>query len=221
MKAFAAIDTAVAVNGLAIVGGFNPSGPGDQIPEGVRTVLLLGPGGPELWQVFSNSSEFQDGAPHGLDRWSERVVNALAEELGALAAFPFGGPPWIPFHKWAAAGEHAVSSPVGMQASPSRGLWASYRGALMFRERLDLPNWPVKSPCAPCSQPCLTACPVDAFASGSYDVPRCVAHVTSEAGAPCRDGCLVRKTCPAGQKITLPGEQRTFHMAAFLRANAI
>jgi hypothetical protein len=105
-----------------------------------------------------------------------------------------------------------------MQVSPARGLWMSYRGALGFAGQLTLPPRPSATPCEGCPAPCLTACPVDAFAGGAYDVPRCVAHVASAAGAACRTGCLVRDACPAGAGVCLPLEQRGFHMAAFLAA---
>ena len=213
------IERAISAFGLSIVGGFHPRAE-DGVADGIETLLLLGPGGPKMWASFRESPEHLDGEPHGMDRWSQRVVSALAEDLGAEAAFPFGGPPYAPFQKWAMSGEHAVSSPVGMQASPTRGLWASYRGALLFRDRMGLPGWPSESPCAPCSEPCRSACPVDAFATGAYDTKRCVTHVQSESGKACRDGCLVRKSCPAGQRMNLPTAQRAFHMQAFVTANS-
>ena len=151
-----------------------------------------------------------------MDRWSARVIGALADRLDATAFFPFGGPPWAPFQRWAAAAEGAVVSPVAMQASPTRGLWASYRGALGFTRAFEVPR-PGASPCLDCPAPCLTACPVDAFAGGSYDTKACVAHVDGP-GVDCRDGCLVRRSCPAGAALDLPVAQRRFHMAAFLAA---
>ena len=204
--------------GLEVVGAFHPA-PGDGAPEGVGTLVLLGPRGGAMWAAFRAAPEAGDGRPDPLDRWSRRVIDAIAARLGTAALYPFGGPPWHPFQAWAARAEGAVASPVAMQASPTRGLWASWRGALGFGGRLVLGPPPGPSPCLGCPAPCLTACPVDAFAGGAYDVPRCVAHVTSPAGSACRTGCLVRAACPAGAGVSLPSEQRAFHMAAFLRAN--
>jgi epoxyqueuosine reductase len=204
--------------GLDVVGAFHP-GPGDGVPPGVGTLALLGPSGGAMWAAFRASPEARDGGPDPLDRWSRRVIDGLAARLGAIAFYPFAGPPWHPFQRWAARGEGAVVSPVAMQASPTRGLWASYRGALGFAARLELTASPAAGPCLGCPAPCLTACPVDAFAGGHYDVSRCVAHVGSPAGAACRQGCLVRAACPAGAGLDLPVEQRAFHMAAFLAAN--
>jgi hypothetical protein len=147
------------------------------------------------------------------------VIGTLAADLGADALYPFGGPPYQPFQRWAARGEGAVASPVAMQVTHGRGLWTSYRGALGFREPIALARRDLANPCLGCPAPCLTACPVDAFAGGTYDVPRCVAHITSTAGAACREGgCLVRHACPAGRDATPPAEQCLFHMDAFIRA---
>lgn len=210
-----------ADEGLAVVGGFHARA-GDGAPEGVGTICLLGARGRDMWDVFSGSAESKDGQPDPLDRWSRRVIGRLATELDAVALFPFGGPPYQPFQRWATRGESAVSSPVAMQVTPARGLWTSYRGALGFRELVDLAGRSDANPCVGCPAPCLTTCPVDAFAGGTYDVPRCVAHITSPAGTVCREGgCLVRHACPAGRDATPPAEQCRFHMEAFIRARLV
>ena len=173
-----------------------------------------------MWAIFRASAEATDGAPDPLDRWSARVIGEIAEALGATALFPFGGPPYQPFQHWAARGEGAVPSPVGMQVTAGRGLWTSYRGALGFSARLELPSpHRAGNPCLDCPAPCISACPVDAFAGGSYDVPRCIAHITSPKGTRCRErGCLVRHACPPGAAATPPAAQCAFHMEAFIRA---
>jgi hypothetical protein len=213
-----AIARAAAADGLAVVGAFHP-GAEDLPPEGCATLVLLGPGGPEMWEAFTASAECSDGEPHPMDRWSTRVIGALAERFGAAALFPFGGPPYQPFQRWAVRAEGARTSPVAMQVTPERGLWASYRGALAFGTRLDLPLAAHTDPCAGCAAPCLTACPVGAFTDGTYDVPKCTGHVQGVDGAGCREGCLVRRACPAGAGMDLPAAQRAFHLDAFLRAN--
>ncbi|MEM1298009.1 MAG: ferredoxin [Pseudomonadota bacterium] len=211
------ISRAASAHGLSVVGAFHPDLP-DMAPEGTRTLVMLGPGDTGMWQIFAGSPEYLDGAEHPLDRWSHRVVTALATELSAMPLFPFGGPPWHPFQRWAERAEGAVSSPVRMQATAARGLWTSYRGALAFRDRIDLPPPASANPCLACAAPCMQTCPVGAFSGDAYDVPRCTAHVQSDAGTACLTGCLVRRSCPAGTALDLPEEQQAFHMAAFLRS---
>ena len=216
------VGRAAAIEGLAVAGAFHTQA-GDGAPEGVGTICLLGADGDRMWGIFRHSPEAADGRPDPLDRWSRRVIEGLAATLNAVALFPFGGPPYQPFQRWAARGEAAASSPVAMQVTPGRGLWASYRGTLGFRQpialAIALAGRADASPCPGCPAPCLTACPVDAFAGGAYDVPRCVAHIISPDGAECREGgCLVRHACPAGRDATPPTGQCRFHMDAFIRA---
>ena len=212
------IDAALAAHGLAVVGGFHPD-PEDGAPEGTGTLMLIGSDGAAMWRGFSASPEAGDGAPDPLDRWSRRVLGQVSAEVGATALYPFGGPPYQPFQRWAARGEGAHPSPVGMQVSAARGLWISYRGALAFNDRLPLRDVDRTNPCARCPAPCLSACPVDAFKGGRYDVPRCVAHITAPKGADCRArGCRVRHACPAGAGEVPPQAQCGFHMEAFIRA---
>jgi len=204
---------ALSSHGLAAVGGFHTHAD-DKLPEDVATLILIGADGDRFWPVFEASPEARDGARDPIDRWSRRVLSGIADALGARALFPFGGPPYQPFMNWAQRGERTRPSPVRIHVSPHRGLSASYRGALGFSMPIALPMVARHDPCIACHAPCLTACPVGALGDGPYDVGRCVAHLASADGAPCRDGCLVRLACPVGEPPPL--DQRRYHMAAFL-----
>ncbi|MDU8912231.1 ferredoxin [Aestuariicoccus sp. MJ-SS9] len=203
--------------GLALRGAFAPE-PEDQAPEGCRTLLLLGPDEPGFWDVFTHSAERADGAPHPLDRWSKRVIGALAVLWGGEALFPYDGPPYHPFIRWARASGRAHASPVELLVHDEAGLFISYRGAVALPYALTLPP-PAPSPCESCEpSPCVSACPVGALRPGApYDVAACQAHVTSDAGAECRNGCLVRRACPVSQRFGRLPEQSAFHMAAFVK----
>lgn len=206
-------------DGLAVVGAFHP-GPDDLAPKGCETLVLLGADGEALWTAFSASPEAGDGDPDPMDRWSRRTISSLADRLGAAPVFPFGGPPYAPFQRWAVRGERARPSPVALLVTPERGLWTSYRGALAFPVALSIDPPADLDPCLGCPAPCQSACPVDAFSGGTYRVADCASHATSAAGSSCRDGCLVRTACPAGEGLALPKAQKAFHMAAFLKAHA-
>jgi len=211
------------LHGLAIGGGFHPTA-ADGVPpvaEGrpVETLYLVANLGRAMWPAFSRSPEFADGAPHPLDRWTGRVLRRVAGDAGAVALFPFGGPPWLPFQRWAMRGGTVAASPLGILIHPEYGLWHAYRGAIAFDRRLALPETdPRPRPCDSClDRPCLSACPVKAFKPEGYDVAGCREHVGGEAGNRCRDGgCLARLACPAGQEHAYPPAQMAFHMKAFL-----
>lgn len=202
--------------GLTVRGAFHPTAE-DAAPAGTGTVVMLGPDEPGFWRLFTASPEYRDGQQHPLDLWSKRVVADLASPLGATGIFPYDGPPYAPFLRWALRCGTSWSSPVGLLVHETAGLFISFRAALALPERLALPPEPA-NPCPSCeAQPCATACPVGALAPGqAYDVPACVAHIESPAGADCHNGCLVRRACPVSQRFGRPPEQSAFHMRAFL-----
>ena len=185
------------------------------LPDGIGTLVLLGPGEPGFWAAFTASPEYRDGRPDPLDRWSGRVIGGLAEILGATPYFPFGGPPHQPFVRWALDSGRAHVSPVGLLVHDTAGLMVSYRGALGFAERIDAPAAP-PSPCITCrDKPCLSACPVDAFASGGYDVAACKADLDRDGNDCMARGCSVRRACPVSQRHGRVEAQSAFHMRAF------
>ena len=128
--------------GWRVLGAFHP-GPDDDAPAGCGTLVLLGPDGPGFWTIFRASPEVGDGAPDPLDRWSERVIGALAARLGAAALFPFGGPPLAALHRLGAAQRRrpgtrrsgcSSTTPPG-SSSPTAARWRCRRGSTCRRRR--------------------------------------------------------------------------------------
>ncbi|MBV9914409.1 MAG: hypothetical protein JOZ93_17655, partial [Sinobacteraceae bacterium] len=128
----------------------------------VLTLVMIGFTSVGHWQSFANSPEYRDGRADPLDRWSRRVIDALAGELGGRALYPFGGPPWWPFQRWARRALALHVSPLGVLIDPIFGLWHSYRGALALTTEVALPTpVPWQNPCEHCqAKPCLHTCPV-------------------------------------------------------------
>ena len=213
--------------GLHVRGAFHPDAEdaAPALPGEVTagTLALIGAEGGSFWSRFSRSAEFGDCQAHPLDRWSRRVLTAVAEELDALAVFPFDQPS-PPFLRWAQKAEPSLSaSPLGLLIHPRLGLWHSYRGGVCFAERLDLPEPLLEpSPCESCiERPCLSACPVAAFDGASYDVAGCVSHLATSAGDTCfAVSCQARRACPVGAEHRYGPEQARFHMGAFFRARS-
>ena len=213
------ITCAAAGSQLDILGAFHP-GPEDGAPDFAGTVLLLGPLEPGFWAHLCDSAEVADGRPDPLDRWSRRVIGALAVRFGGQAVFPFSGPPWLPFHRWALRSGRAWQSPVGLLVHETAGLWVSFRGAVILPDVVPLPAVPDQAPCAVCAdQPCRTSCPVGALGDAGYDVPACRAFLKTPAGADClTEGCLVRRSCPVSQGHARRPAQSAYHMQQFLGA---
>ncbi len=221
---YATAAAALAASGLAARGGFHPEA-GDGVPpkdgRPVGTLILAGWVDRGGWRAFRASPEVSDGEPDPLDRWSRRTLNEIARALGGHALFPFEGPPYLPFQRWAGRAEPLAASPLGISIHPTYGLWHSFRGALAFAERLELPpRRQAASPCASCrARPCLAACPVSAFTEAGYDLDACLSWLARPEGQDCLDeGCRARRACPvAADRRYLP-EQAAFHMRAFRAA---
>jgi epoxyqueuosine reductase len=201
---------------LAVMGAFHKGVA--PLPDGVETLVMLGPSEPGFWGSFTQSPEYRDNLPDPMDRWSRRVIDGLAQSLDAQAFYPFATTPAHPFYTWAKATGRAWSSPVQFLVHDVAGLWLSYRGALGFATRLDLPPAPAHSPCTNCEQPCATACPVGALSLSGYDVPACHAYLDQPKGQTCMTrGCAVRAACPVSRAYGRSPEQSAFHMRQFHR----
>ena len=213
---YAELQSAAEARLLTILGGFHPT-PEDNAPEGCQTLLMLGPHEPAFWPAFTQSPEWQDGAADPMDRWSTRVIGDWAQELGAAALYPFGGPPFKPFYSWALRTGRIHSSPVHLLVHDTAGLFVSFRGALALSQHIDLPS-PPPNPCVSCkNQPCRTACLSNALTSEGYDVPKCKALLsTSEGNSNMNKGCNVRRTCPISQKSGRIDAQSAYHMREFV-----
>lgn len=202
--------------GLALLGGFHPVD-ADRVPGQPGTVLILGNIGSAIYPHLQASPEFSH--PQPLDRWTSRVVGKIAAELGAQALFPFEGPPFHPFQRWARRADGRFSaSPLGLLIHEEYGLWSALRGALLFDQHLAVEPMPgTASPCTTCAdRPCLTTCPVGAFQPERYDPVACRAHLGTLSGQDCMmGGCLARRACPVGRSHAYGRAHAGFHMRAF------
>ena len=209
----AQIEVLAATHHLAVLGGF-AAGPTDGLPPGTKTLLLLGPREPGFWPHLKAQPEW--GADDPADRWSRRVIGKLACDLGAKALFPFGGPPYNPFYKWALKSGRCWESPVRLLVHDAAGLFVSFRGALALKEAVKLPPAGPK-PCDTCMEkPCLTACPAGALTGAGYDLQNCHTFLDTTAGQDCMTtGCAVRRTCPLSLAYARIPEHSAYHMGQF------
>lgn len=222
------IEAALAPTGLMVLGCFQTE-PADQVPgsPGAATLVLVGNAGPGMWRAFSASSP-DTSSPHPLDEWTRTTLNAVADDLardhqtGMQPLFPFDGPPYHPFQRWAIKSGKAYATPIGPLLHPRFGMWHAYRGAFVIEALLDLGIETTSgSPCETCTdKPCLTSCPVGAFTNPGYDVPGCLNLLEKEPAGPCfTTGCAARRACPVGQDYIYEAPQASFHMQKFLAAH--
>lgn len=186
------------------------------------TIALVGNVGSSFWPQFTASPEYVDEHRHPLDRWSKRVALLIAGELDISPMFPSDGPPYFPFQQWAKRAEGLSQSPMGLLIHPQYGLWHAYRFALIFSSNKTLPKLAIStdSPCVSCTdQPCLNTCPVGAFTTNGYDVPKCAEYLESNIDSNCnQQGCQARLSCPAGGEYRYVDAQHLFHLKAFVDA---
>lgn len=212
------ISARLAPHHLAVLGGFACDGDRD-LPKGTRTLLLIGPSEPGYWDHVRGQAEWvgflTERTPDPIDRWSRRVIGGIACDLGGKALFPFGGPPWHPFHQWALRSGQVWESPVRLLVHADQGLMVSFRGALALKESVELPAAGMR-PCDACPDPCLTACPVGALTGEGYVVPCCHAFLDQPEGEDCMgQGCAVRRACPLSQTYARMADHSAYHMRQF------
>jgi len=234
-----ALNAALQAHGLHVRGGFCPEAhEAIALPDGraAAVLWLVGNVGGSMWDAFQASPFAQDGQPHPLDRWSRQIGDALAQQFGGAALYPFDGPPaqpqYHPFQQWASRSEPLFPSPLMLRMHPQHGLWHAYRFALAFptvdpADRVAIANCTndalqAESPCLRCiAQPCLHACPVEAYHDQQFAVERCRAHVRQDADQQCMTGgCLARNACPVAPQLRYVPHQARFHMQAFVTAKA-
>lgn len=220
-----ALRDALAAHGLQLRGSWTPS-PADALPalpdgQAAGVVWMVGAVGSGFWPFFKASPFFRDGLGDPLDRWSQSIGEELATRFGGRALYPFEGPPYYPFQQWADRSEATHSSRMMLRIHPRYGLWHAYRFALALPAPLPPQKTSVQPPapdlCARCSdQPCLQACPVQAYTGDRFVVDACAGHLRTEQGKTCmQTGCLARQACPVGGDFRYTAEHAAFHMRAF------
>jgi hypothetical protein len=219
------IERAVAPFGMIVRGGFHPAladgVPGAETAE--ATLILIGNAGSAMWKAFDAAwpAARREHERHPLNTWTREVVSRIAADFGARALYPFDGPPYFPFQRWAAKAEGLRPSPLGTLLHPVYGQWHAYRAALVFgyRVAVSLPQ-PTPDLCGNCQdKPCLSGCPVNAFQVQGYDVPACAGHLVGSSGTTSGDcmerGCLARRACPVGREHVYSPPHARFHMEKF------
>ena len=208
-------------NGLTLLGSFSLGEGEKPLPDRAlqpKRIAIIGNIGSMVWPVFEKARLELPSLT--LDQWTEDVIGRIAKDVGLEAVYPFKGPPYHPFIRWANRTGVLFSSPIGLTIHPTYGLWLAFRAAFLIDHDLDLPETAAEHPCESCrDRPCLSSCPVSAFTEEGYQFDACLQHVASPDNVCRSGGCLARVACPVGQDYRYRQPHAAFHMQQLLRAH--
>ena len=129
-------------------------------PLKFKSLILIGSGGPEMWQHFSAAREIK---PTLLDEFSkQKIINwgkcELNEDLSQQFIYP-NDQTHFPLQQLARHLNFSHQSPLGIDISFEYGLWFAFRALVATKKEMDLKSSrPFISPCLNClERPCLSA----------------------------------------------------------------
>ena len=203
---------ALSPAGFNLVGVTTPADYDAGVPAGrqlrnlapaARSVIVIGNGGPDLWQRVSAAAP---AAPDPIDAYTRDRIEALALPLLGIPRddvrvfYPFQSDPLLAFMRLGECAGLGAPSILGILVHPLYGPWVALRAALALPVALP-PSAPLNfTPCATCAaKPCIGACPGGAVSARGWDVPACVAHRLA-AEAACAETCYARAECVYGRE---------------------
>ena len=154
--AFASLTDELADAGFLLLGGFVPEEK-DSVPpladgNASKDLLLIGSTGPSLGPALRRSPEYTDNQADPLDRYTRRVLGKIASGSGFAVLFPFDGPPYHPFQRWAMRCGGFSQSPLGVLAHTEFGPWSGFRAVFLSPVPLrGLSRSGETGPCETCS----------------------------------------------------------------------
>ncbi len=161
----------------------------------------------------------------GLAVQDEDDVPQINEQTPARTLILFGNVGssiWKTFslsEEYARKAESLVNSRLGMLMHPKYGLWHAYRFAIALPFDIEIDSGNPADVCATCpDQPCITACPVNAFeVEMEFDARACYTHLAAGQNTDCRTGCQARLSCPYASGFRYQQAQTEFHMKAYIK----
>ena len=149
-----------------------------------------------LWPVFIRAAEVEAGDADPLDRYAERVVASVVEQLGIRAEARYAAmsePRLVALQRLADVTGFAYLSPSHLNIHPVYGPWFGMRAVISVD--LDGPPDPPRRPAAPCE--CERHC-MPAFRAAT-------------SGGDWTAWLAVRDSCPIGQEFRYGAEQIRYH----------
>jgi hypothetical protein len=182
---------------------------------GARGVVIVGSGGPALFDAFARSPE-ATLSDDPLDAYTRRVIESEAPRLGApsRALFPFDrtGEGYADFGSLGRAAGLGAPSRLGMILHPVFGPWFALRAAILLPAEFTSPALPEGfDPCHGCPAPCTLICPASAPTRDGFDRAACAETRSATPG--CRLRCDARRACVIGPEHAYSKAAEAHHMA--------
>lgn len=181
-----------------------------------RQLLLIGHGGPLLWQQLALQGKV--GADP-VDTFSRTQIAAWldAEHPGCAYHFAYPGPCTLNLQGLGELAGWHHTSPFMLGVNPHWGSWFAYRAVVLADTDLA-PTLPMSgsAPCTDCaSRICVQRCPAKALDAGC-NLRACMDY-RLQADSACKDRCLARNSCPVGTDQRYSTEQISYHYGLSLQ----
>jgi epoxyqueuosine reductase len=182
-----------------------------------RQLILIGHGGRALWAAiqsagFRSDSPVDDFSVAAVKRWFDTRCAGCAHRI----VYPGTDP--VPLQALGRLAGWHNDSPLALGINARWGTWFAYRVALLADTALPPTTaWTEPSPCAACkARPCITHCPGNALAGGTFSLESCVRQ-RRLAESVCRASCPARLACPVGAEHRYDEAQMRHHYLTSLR----
>lgn len=181
--------------------------PWQSILPGCRSVLVLGSGGPALWQALNRAVRADRRL---LTKHQHPLDDFVARAIAQADPSPPPSRRWlrcagdeveqIDFRSLALAAGLGHQSRLGLLLHPVYGPWLGLRAACFSQEVLpQTGSLRGLGPCLNCSAPCMSACTGNAVPATSWErfsILKCTEF--RKLSPACRTGCDARRACPVG-----------------------
>lgn len=207
--------------------GLNAAGiadgrPYSELQPGCRSVLVLGSGGPLLWERLRALVELEPrwllDRPHPLDDFVARLIHSVDPDPHPSRRWlrcALDEPVQLDFRTLALQAGLGHHSRLGLLLHPRFGPWLGLRAACFSTEELP-PTGPLPGPgpCPACPAPCAAAChgraiTADGPVEAAFSILPCSARRRLDRR--CRQGCDARRACPIGPEHAYPELELHYH----------